>query len=83
MSSDIEAGRKFNQAVQATAVIGELRTDVREVRSDVREIKDDMKDMKGDVKALRGQQDRWLGVIGGLAFATPIVVSVAMKIFFE
>ena len=80
--SDLEVGRRFNQAVEATAVVGEIRTDVRELRSDTSEIKADMKDIKSDIKALRGQQDRWLGVIGGLAFVTPIVVTVALKVVF-
>lgn len=71
--SDIEAGRRFDEAVRATGTVGGIRADVANIKADVGEL-------KADVKVIRTKMDNWAGksaVIGALvALASSVAVSV-------
>lgn len=73
MTDPITAGKHFDEAVRATSVVGELRTEVADLKSDVTEI-------KGDVKHIRSTVDRYAGamvVVGSLiSFAVSLLVAV-------
>ena len=66
---DIESGRRFNDAVSATGVVGGIRSDLRAVQEDVTEI-------KADVKAIRSTMDRY----GGALMLVGSLVSVAVSL---
>lgn len=76
---DIEAGRKFNDAVGATGVVGSIRSDLANLQGDVTEVKIDVKALGQNVKAIRSQMDQWTGslkvwagVPGGIAIALSV-----------
>lgn len=69
--TDLEAGRKFNDAVSATGVVGGIRSDLKSVQEDVTEI-------KGDVKAIRSTMDRYGGAIMIVGSLVSVAVSLAV-----
>lgn len=64
----IDAGTKFNDAVESTAVIGDLRANVEDLKADVGEI-------KADVKHIRHQMDRYAGAMVVVGSLVSIAVS--------
>lgn len=64
----IDAGTKFNEAVEATAAVGDLRANVADLKSDVA-------DIKSDVKHIRHTVDRYSGAMVLVGSLVSIAVS--------
>ena len=92
MNDPLAAAARFNDAVEATSVVGELRVDVANLKGDVSEIKSDVKafrqEARGDLcvirkdgAAVRSTIDRYAGmmvVIGAIvSLAATMVVTLA------
>lgn len=72
----IDAGKKFDDAVRATGVIGGIRSDIQNMQNDMTEVKLDVKAVATDVKAIKSTVDRW----GGALVLVGSLVSVAVSL---
>lgn len=81
MSDLIDAGKKFDDAVRATGVVGGIRADLANVQTDVTEIKADVKTLGGDVKAIKSTLDRYGGAIAISSAAISIAVTLVVSFF--
>lgn len=80
MSDMIDAGRKFDEAVQATSVVGRIRGDIANVQADVTDIKSDVKTLTTEVQAIRGTMNEWTGSLKVWA-AIPSGVAIALSVY--
>lgn len=69
----LDTARKFNEAVEATSVIGALKADVSDTRADVLEI-------KTDVKHIRGVVDRYSGAMVLVGSLVSVAVSLVVAL---
>ena len=91
--TELDAARKFNEAVESTAVIGGLLADVVNLKDDVSEIKTDVKAFREETKgelavirrdgaAVRSTLDRYAGimvVVGAIASLVASVIVAALN----
>jgi hypothetical protein len=72
VSDLIDAGKKFDEAVRATGVVGGIRADLANVQSDVTEIKIDVKTIKTTMSEWTGSLKVWAAIPSGVAIALSI-----------
>lgn len=81
MSNDLlDAGKKFDDAVKATGVVGGIRADLENVQKDVTEIKGDVKTLTSEVQAIRGTMNEWTGSLKVWA-AIPSGIAIALSVY--
>lgn len=76
----IDAGKKFDDAVKATGVVGGLRADLANVQKDVTDIKADVKALAGEVQGIRGTMNEWTGSLKVWA-AIPSAIAIAVSVY--